>query len=145
MIFGLSDNTIREETVLSDNRVATTTEGAKSRAPSVPTKQEAVVPVTEIAETKNLTLIAGEDEYPMSVSEGSTLYESMVSLASTTGFRFSAKEFSGLGYMIESINGKQNAGGFYWTLYINGVYATTGASTYRPKEGDKAEWRYEKL
>lgn len=102
----------------------------------------AEIPATR---TKSLTLVVGETRHTFAAPENMTLYDSMSLLASTTSFTFTSKEFSGLGYRIESINGKVNADGTYWTLYINGEYANVGASTYVPKDNDVIEWKYLKL
>ena len=87
----------------------------------------------------------GDKKNDFFIPGGSTVYEAMVLLsASTTAdFNFKAKEYSGIGYFIEEINGVKNAGGKYWTLYVNGKYAMVGVSDYKLSAGDKVEWRYE--
>lgn len=114
----------------------------------VPAKKQAVFQKIEARRpvpVKNLTLVAGSAKYSFATPEDATLYEGMQALASTTSFIFTSKKYQDLGYLIESINGKANADGFYWTLYINGAYATVGASTYIPKSNDIIAWKYEKL
>jgi len=65
--------------------------------------------------------------------------------SSATPFVFKAKEYPGMGYLVEEINGIKGAGGKYWTLYVNGKYATVGVSQYKPNDGDVIDWRYESL
>ncbi len=81
-------------------------------------------------------------KYDISVQKGATVYDTMTTLASTTQFSFNAKYYSGLGYFIDAINGIKNANGNYWTLYVNGTYATVGASAYRLSANDSIEWKY---
>lgn len=97
------------------------------------------------AEKIGVSLAAGDKVYQISILKGSNVYDAMISLAasSTAHFSFSAKEYPGIGYFIEEINGVKNAGGKYWTLYVNGKYAPVGASDYKLLEGNRAEWKFE--
>lgn len=61
-----------------------------------------------------------------------------------TELEFKTKEFSGLGVMIEEINGLPNKDGYYWILYINGSPSDTGAESAKVSSGDVIEWKYEK-
>lgn len=87
-------------------------------------------------------LTAGENKYGISVQKGATVYDAMTKLASSTSFSFSAKYYFGLGYFIDAINGIKNANGYYWTLFVNGAYATVGASAYQLSANDSIEWKY---
>lgn len=89
-----------------------------------------------------VTLAAENNRYDISVEKGTTAYDAMAKLASSTSFSFSAKYYSGLGHFIDAINGIKNANGNYWTLYVNGKYATVGASAYVLSENDGIEWKY---
>ena len=68
----------------------------------------------------------------------------MNQLSLNGNFSFKAKNYSGLGYFVEEINGIKNADGFYWTLYINNKYSTVGVSQYKLMSGDSVWWKYEK-
>jgi len=81
-------------------------------------------------------------KYDISIPKGATVYDAMTKLASSTSFSFSARYYSGLGYFIDAINGIKNANGNYWTLYVNGAYATVGASMYQLSTNDSVEWKY---
>ncbi|MDO8521822.1 MAG: DUF4430 domain-containing protein, partial [bacterium] len=70
--------------------------------------------------------------------------DAMNILASSSSFRFTSKDFSGMGAFVESINGKQNSNNLYWILYINGKSSDVGASQTTVHSGDTIEWRYEK-
>lgn len=110
-----------------------------------------------LSDTSNkikVTFIAGIFSSDFSVLKGGSAYDVMLALSASslpvpseqTGikpFLFKAKEYPGIGYFIEEINGIKNEGGKYWTLYVNGKYSTVGASDYKLLDGDKIEWRYE--
>jgi len=73
----------------------------------------------------------------------------MRELASTTNFAFTGKDYSSLGFFVESINGlpaqagKKNSDGFYWILYVNGKSSDLGVSQAKISSGDTIEWKYE--
>lgn len=90
------------------------------------------------------TLSASGKSYNGEVKEGDTVLGAMNALASSTDFRFTSKNFSGMGAFVESINGKKNAGGFYWILYVNGKASDLGVSQAKIRSGDTIEWKYEK-
>ena len=64
--------------------------------------------------------------------------------AANHGFSFSGRDFPGLGFYVEELNGKKSGSGFYWILYVNGTSSELGASSVRVHPGDVVEWRYEK-
>lgn len=56
------------------------------------------------------------------------------------------KESSGLGKFVEGIGGVKAEGSKnYWALYVNGQLSPVGAEQYQVKQGDKIEWRLEKI
>jgi len=101
--------------------------------------------ISQLPEKKiQISLVAGEKSYTDSVPSGSTIYDAMNILASTTDFSFKSTFYPGLGYFIEEINGVKNSGGQYWTLYVNNLYSNVGAAAYNVAQGDIIEWKYEK-
>lgn len=50
---------------------------------------------------------------------------------------------STFGTFISSIDGIQNQENKYWMFYVNDNLAPEGADTYKTKNGEKIEWRYE--
>lgn len=56
-----------------------------------------------------------------------------------------ATEDTTFGVFVSEINGVSNSEKYYWLLYINNEIASSGADQYKCQEGDKIEWRYEKL
>ncbi|HCM43599.1 MAG: hypothetical protein UY39_C0043G0006 [Candidatus Kaiserbacteria bacterium GW2011_GWC2_49_12] len=74
-----------------------------------------------------------------------TVLEAMEEYAgANTAFVFSGQDFPSLGLFVDEINGLKNAGGFYWTLFINNTLSEKGASSAEVKPGDVVEWRYQK-
>ena len=58
---------------------------------------------------------------------------------------FEFEEYFGLGKMVTKIGDKENsAEGGYWQHWVNGEYASVGASQYLLKPGDKIEWKFSK-
>ncbi|MEY4747053.1 MAG: hypothetical protein RLZZ416_102 [Candidatus Parcubacteria bacterium] len=68
----------------------------------------------------------------------------MRALADGHALSFSGRDYSGLGFFVDAINGKKNADDHYWFLYVNASSSQTGASRTILKPGDVVDWRYEK-
>lgn len=90
-------------------------------------------------------LIIQPSDYKDIIAATSTVYDVMDKLQSQGKFSFKTKEFAGLGYFVEEINGvKQDTkAGKYWIYYINGESAKVGISNYILKPNDIIEWKYE--
>lgn len=76
--------------------------------------------------------------------EGETLWLIMQRELAKKGIALEYDNYGGeFGVLITQIGDKKNGeGGRYWQYFVNGKYATTGASTYRVKAGDVIEWRF---
>ncbi|HXK39161.1 MAG TPA: DUF4430 domain-containing protein [Candidatus Paceibacterota bacterium] len=92
----------------------------------------------------NFTLSVGAQNYNGTVRAGATVLDAMNALASASNFLFTGREFSGLGFFVESINGRKNSNDQYWILYVNGKQSGTGASQATIHSEDKIEWKFEK-
>lgn len=81
-----------------------------------------------------------------SMPANSTAYELMIKLRDENQLSFTAREFGGIGYFIEKIEGIENdtKEKKYWIYFVNGVKAKVGVSTYVLKTGDIVSWQYEK-
>lgn len=90
------------------------------------------------------TLLVGTTSYPFNVRSGETVIDAMRALSSEGAFTFTGRDYPSLGFFVDSINGRANAGGMYWFLYVNGVSAASGASAVTVQPGDIIEWKYEK-
>lgn len=109
---------------------ATKTEPRKTAAKETPAKL-------------NFTLSVDGQIYRGSIKDGATILDAMRALASSN-FAFTGRDYPSLGFFVESINGKKNANGFYWILYINGKSSDLGVSQAKIRDGDQVEWKYEK-
>lgn len=100
---------------------------------------------SDVSDKIEAILKAGNNTYTISISEDSSIYDAMTRLSASSSplLTFKAKEYPGIGYFVEEINGIKNADGKYWTLYVNGKYSTVGASDYKLSSEDRVEWRYE--
>lgn len=83
--------------------------------------------------------------YTVSLPKGSSAYDVMAKVQETSDFRFRGKEFPGLGFFIQEINGLEQSPRLakYWIYYINGKKAEVGISAYTVNEHDIISWNYE--
>jgi hypothetical protein len=85
-----------------------------------------------------------QDTFTFTSTTDTTVLAAMQTLAAENIVAFTSREYPSLGTLIESINGKANANGYYWFLYVNGESSQTGASQTALRTGDVVEWRYKK-
>ena len=102
----------------------------------------AATPSANLAE-ETVSIAIENERYQITAREGMSALEAMRA-ARDSGLAFDGKEFPGLGFFVESINGRRNADGYYWILYVNGTSSQTGASQTLLKNGDRIEWKYER-
>lgn len=107
------------------------------------TNKAEIIPAV-VSETPNVTLSISDKAYKLYAPPGTTGLEAMRILASTADFVFTGREYSGMGYFVDSISGKTAADGHVWIFYMNGVKSGKGISSVTLNEGDVIEWRYEK-
>jgi hypothetical protein len=89
------------------------------------------------------TISVSGSEYAVAIPPKSTVEGAMkLAAAQNPAFTFTEKSFPSLGEFIESINGKTNANGYYWFLYINGKSSNTGISETIVQPGDAIQWQY---
>jgi len=106
---------------------------------SAPTVEKA------IAADFKVKLEIGDKKYQAEVKPDSTAYDLMKNLQATQGLKFSAKEYAGMGALIEEINGVKNdiKANKFWIFYINGESSPVGVSGYVLKNNDLINWKYE--
>lgn len=107
-----------------------------------------VLPIQESQEQENLikaTLAVEEKTYVVSLPKGSSAYDLMVQAQESLDFQFKGKEFPGLGFFIQEINGLEQSPrlGKYWVYYVNGAKAEVGISAYTVNSNDIISWKYE--
>jgi len=109
-------------------------------------KAETPKPVSAPAEEKiNAVMIISGLKHEAAVKPGGSAYDLMNLLKMENKINFSGKNYSGLGFFVEEINGlKNNPLGENWIYYVNGQPAQVGVSNYLIKNDDIIEWRYEK-
>lgn len=93
----------------------------------------------------NTTLEINGQKYSVNLPEKSTAYDAMIKLVNDKKITAVFKEFSGLGYFVDEIDGvktDKNAGK-YWIYLLNGKPAQTGISNYILKNNDSITWKYE--
>lgn len=81
----------------------------------------------------------------VNVNEGATAYDLLVAAQKEGSITFAGREFSGVGFFVESINGLKQDGNkrMYWIYSVNGKKANVGASSYVLRDGDRVTWSYE--
>lgn len=138
-IEAVNDKFLEAETIVPEKTagIVKTPELEKIGAPSE---------INASAEEKNkAAMIISGVKYEAAVKPGSSVYEMMDLLKMENKINFSGKNYSGLGFFIEEINGLKNKpAGENWLYYVNGQPAQVGVSYYVIKTGDMIEWKYEK-
>lgn len=128
------------------------TQGDDRSSTSVPTSKEGdadarvVVPEVEVSPTFQQAIENPSTELdivPIPIYTKGTVLSAMEAHQASTSFSFTGRTFPGLGVFVESIQGRPNADGMYWILYVNDAPASLGASRFKVTSGDVVEWRYE--
>lgn len=112
----------------------------ESRAEAIAPSSQATAP--EIRQEKSAQSLQSDSLTFIATAE-STVLGAMNVLKAEGRLTFSGREFSGLGFLIEEINEKRSANGYYWILRINGTLSEKGVSQATVVPGDIVEWRYE--
>ncbi len=107
---------------------------------------EAPVPsAAEVRQTgpvcESVRITIGTASYVPCVASEVTVLAAMQE-ATKDGLVFTGREYPGLGFFVESINGTAAEDGYYWFLYINDESSSLGASGTLARPGDVIEWRY---
>ncbi|MFH1255199.1 MAG: DUF4430 domain-containing protein [bacterium] len=97
------------------------------------------------ADDFKVKLEIGGKEYQSEIEQGGTVYDLMKNSQADGKLSFSAKEYAGMGALVEEINGiKNNAEtGKFWIFYVNGQPSAVGISSYVLKNNDAISWKYE--
>lgn len=81
-------------------------------------------------------------KYESEISEQTNVYDFMVKLRDEGKINFKSKTYSGMGELIEEINGLKNDKNKYWIYSVNGKEAQIGVSDYKINGGDVISWKY---
>lgn len=129
-----------------ENLSTNTSTPEKSPIPkTIPEKNSTSSKTNEIKVTFVVSLDDKKTSYNLSLGSEKNIFDAMNELAFSSYFKFSGKNFSGMGFFVDEINGTKNSLTKNWVYYINGKYATVGISGYYLKNGDIIEWKYEDL
>lgn len=107
-----------------------------------------VLSIQEAQTQENLIeaeLKVADKTYLVSLPKESSVYDLMAKAQETSDFQFRGKEFPGLGFFIQEINGLEQGPRLakYWIYYINGKKAEVGISAYTVNDHDIILWEYE--
>ena len=103
-----------------------------------------LVLVTE-TELVTVSLVVEEERHEVEVRAGSSVYD-VLEAAKEQWLSFKGREFSGMGFFVEEINGKaeSNRQRMYWIYSVNNKKAEVGVSSYIIQPNDVITWTYEK-
>lgn len=92
-----------------------------------------------------VSLAIADKNFSANVPARSSVYDLMIILSQKNELTFSGKNYSGMGFFVEEINGLKNdpSSGKYWIYYVNSQTANLGASNHILKPGDNIMWKYE--
>ena len=90
--------------------------------------------------------LEAKETYEVTVLQGSSVFDVMET-AQEDGFSFAGKEFTGIGFFVEEIEGKaQNPRErMYWIYYVNNEKAQVGVSSYIIEDNDVITFKYEEM
>ena len=134
-----------DSTIIATSAKATAAAPKKITTPQTPLIRGAKKVETPTEEKIKVAMIINGVKYDAAVKPDSSVYDLMNSLKQEGKISFSRKNYSGLGFFVEEINGvKNNPAGENWLYYVNGQPAPVGISNYKLKIDDTIEWQYEK-
>ena len=98
-------------------------------------------------QSAQVTVDIDGQQYAVVVPDGSTALDVMNQAQRDDDLTYSGKEYEGLGYLVETINGQTNntSDNVYWTLYMNNEVANVGVNDLIVHTGDAIGWKYETL
>lgn len=152
-LFGFTEKTNEESkttaltedtytTSLSDLKKTETLE-TKNPLPTMATSGKTVSNFVKNADWLYATVVIEGKSFDLPFLKGETILDAMTTVMNEDVFTFSGKDFSGIGFFIDSINGKKAEQGKSYILWINGKKAEVGVSGYQLVAGDVISWTYE--
>lgn len=107
------------------------------------TQKDAGLNFLKNADLLYTTFIIEEKSFRIPFLKGETILDAMTTAMNEDLFTFSGKDFSGIGFFVDTINGKKAERGKSYILWINGKKAEVGVSGYQLLAGDVISWTYE--
>ncbi len=139
---------VATDTAISEPTAKTTPKTAQDK-PETPVASSSSTatetPPTPPQNTLAVTMQINGQKYHLNLSEKSTAYDAMTQLVADKKITAVFKEFSGLGYFVDEIDGVKTdkSAGKYWIYYLNDKPAQAGISQYILKNNDSLIWKYE--
>lgn len=138
---------VATDTAISEPTAKTTPKTApdKPETPVASSSTATETPPTPPQNTLAVTMQINGQKYPLNLPEKSTAYNAMTQLVTDKKITAVFKEFSGLGYFVDEIDGVKTdkSAGKYWIYYLNDKPAQAGISQYILKNNDSLIWKYE--
>ena len=109
------------------------------------TSELVLAPEIEQEQLISVSLMVEGNNYEVKVVPGSSVYDALEA-AEEQGLSFKGREFPGMGFFVEEINGKAESSrqGMYWIYLVNNKKAEVGVSSYIIQPNDVISWSYEK-
>ena len=98
----------------------------------------------ETSKTIKTTLEVNQVKYESEIVGPMSVYDFMEKLQTEGKITFKDKTYTGMGKLIEEINGLKNSGDKYWIYYVNDKEVQVGVLDYKINPGDVVSWKYEK-
>lgn len=102
---------------------------------------ERSIPETASSPSPSISIAAGGAAVRLPLSPGNTLADAVLAAQKSGTLAVSGKDYPGLGFFVTGIGTLREGNGKYLLYYVNGVEASTGISSYVPKDGDSIEWK----
>ena len=93
------------------------------------------------ATTFSVTQKVGDSKEEAYLVQASTTAMEMLELNHT----LDTKDFGSLGKMVMGIDGLKADNKHFWEFLVNGKSSNLGASSYKPQNGDKIEWKLSEI
>jgi hypothetical protein len=123
---------------------ASSSDSSKALEAEVPLSPSTEAPVKSVGGLTIPHTVGEVDRVEVPVYTEGTVFDAMRAYEETGAFTFHEKEFVGLGFFVEEVQGVSPPRGQYWILYLNGEKASVGVSHAYVRPGDMIEWRIEK-
>jgi hypothetical protein len=96
--------------------------------------------------TETVSFIISSQKLAVPFEENKSVFDFMKDFRAKGLIGFTEKNYAGMGYLIEEINGQKNniKENMYWFFYVNGQSSQAGVSQYILKSNDVIEWKFEK-
>lgn len=142
-LFFITYNKGSEETTIFTNPTSKTSEVESEKVTATKEIKPAPIKSLPSQNTKNITIIAGEEKINLSVPTNTLFYDALMQAKNEGILTVSGKNYPGMGFFVTDIGALHAGDGKDLLYYINNKEATVGVSSYVLKDGDILEWKLE--